>query len=807
MADLLDGASWTIVRTAPGAAASPSALAGLDRLPALVPGTAASALRAAGLAATEDLDEQDWWWETSLPGVEGAVLRLGGLATVAEVWVDELCVHRGENMFVATDVPLGDVTAGARLRLVCRALGPLLRARHPRPSWRTRLVATQNLRFFRTALLGRLRSDGATPAPVGPWRGIALGPGAVPRLEVRPHVDGATATVEIAADLGTEARSAQVVLGGRTIPLDVRGSTATGSADVSALERWWPHGYGTASLHDAVLTVDGDPVASARVGLREIGRARVDAEGLSLSCNGTPLFVRGAVWSPIDPVSLQNEPHRLAAVLDAFVTAGLNTVRVPGVIGYEDEAFYAACDERGLLVWQDLAMANLDPPAVDVAWRASLDAELSQLGRRLAGHPCVAVVCGGSETEQQAVMTGIDDYSGSLGLLLAELRTAAPVTFPGTVWVDNSPTGGERPFSATPGATHWFGVGAYLRPLEDVDGAEVGFASECLAFSVPPEPAAIRRFGGAEAAGHHPEWKAGVPRDAGAPWDFEDVTHHYVRTLFGRDPVLERWSDPEYALDLSRAAAVETMTRTMTAWRSPRSRCAGALILSAHDLRSGAGWGLLDVDDRPKAPLQALADTCAPTAVLVEDRGLDGVLLHVVHDGPAPRRGRISVRVHDLDGVLVADESADVGVPAAGWVSLDAEAVLGGFRDLNHTHAFGPPRFDVLQARFVVEDELVAEATHLLLGPTRPRVADVGLAATVAPDEDGYRVEVTTRDTAQRVAFDVPGLVPDVGWFHLPPGGARTVRLRPAGGSEPTRGTGPLGSVRALNSRRSVSLS
>ncbi|HEY5336496.1 MAG TPA: hypothetical protein VIJ71_10840, partial [Mycobacteriales bacterium] len=446
MADLLGGASWTIVRTAPGAAATPAGLDGLERLPALVPGTAAGALRAAGRPATEDLDEQDWWWETTLPALDTAVLRIGGLATVAEVWIDEVCVHRGDNMFVATDVPLRSVSAGARLRIVCRALGPLLRARHPRPSWRTRLVRTQNLRYFRTALLGRLAADDATPAPVGPWRGVSLESGTAPRLRVRPHVEGATATVEIAADLATEANTARVVLAGTPIPLTVQGTTATGTADVSALARWWPRGYGTPVLHEAVLEVDGHAVATTRVGLREIGRHRADIEGLGLSCNGTAVFARGAVWSPIDPTSLQNEPHRLGAVLDAFVAAGLNTIRVPGVVGYEAESFYSACDERGLLVWQDLAMANLDPPAGDTGWRASLDAELAQLGERLSGHPCVAVVCGGSETEQQAVMTGVDDYAGSLGMLLDDLRATAPTTFPGAVWVDNSPTGGPRPF-------------------------------------------------------------------------------------------------------------------------------------------------------------------------------------------------------------------------------------------------------------------------------------------------------------------------------------------------------------------------
>ncbi|MGH3743623.1 MAG: glycosyl hydrolase 2 galactose-binding domain-containing protein, partial [Mycobacteriales bacterium] len=305
MADLLAGASWTAVRTPPGAAAGPDGLAGLERLPALVPGTAAGVLRAAGLPPGDDLDEQDWWWQTTLPAAEDAVLRVGGLATVAEVWLDEACIHRGDNMFVSTDLPLGTVAAGIRLSVVCRALGPLLRARHPRPSWRTRLVPTQNLRFFRTALFGRLTADDATPAPVGPWRGISLLTGPVRRFSVLPSVSGDRATVEVTVELAAQAGSVRVLVGDVPVALNGDGIRFRGSADVSSLARWWPYGYGDPALHQAVLEVGGSPVASTLVGLREVRRSRLDQDGFALSCNGVPVFARGAVWSPVDPVGLQ----------------------------------------------------------------------------------------------------------------------------------------------------------------------------------------------------------------------------------------------------------------------------------------------------------------------------------------------------------------------------------------------------------------------------------------------------------------------------------------------------------------------
>jgi len=785
---LLAGATWRVAALTPEALTRPDQLtgAGLTWRPAAVPGTSAAAVRDADgrdAALALDHDASDWWFATTLAEgcPAGSVLVLPGPATVVEVWVGAELVATTTSMFTTTEVVLAEQPPGTVLALRCLALGTVLARRRPRGRWRSSLVAQQGLRHQRTSLLGRAPVLRGSTAPAGPWRGVALhAPDEVRIDRLHRVADAATGTARVRARVhGAPAGTSAVLEVGGARVTALLGADRDGgvvldaSVVVEGAQPWWPHTHG--------------------------GQVR-------LRVNGVAVFVRGAVWSPLDPVGHTVDPVSTREVLLRLRRAGFNTVRVPGTGVYEDEGFHRACAELGLLVWQDVMLATLDPVHDPDDPADPLRAELVELCRARSGDPSLVVLSGGTE-EQQPTFLGLGAEARTLPVLTATLPEVAARWLPGVPVLSSSPSGGPLPTHVGAGVSHWFGVGAYLRPLRDVREAGVRLAAECLAFAIPPDPAVVERhFGSAAVAGHDPAWKAAGPRDRGASWDFEDVRDHYVRTALGADPFLVRRSDPDLYLDLGRAAVCTCVAEVLTWWRRPRSGCGGGIVLAALDLEPGAGWGLLDSDRGPKAPWWVARRVLAPLALLLSDDGLDGVGLDLVNDTAVTVRGELRVLASTALGVVSELVARPVVVPAHGALETGVDELAGRFTDLTHAHGFGPRPYDAVTAELRdARGELLASDVLLVGGPSRPRVADAGLSAALTGSfEAGWFVTVGARSSAQWVAITSPDHEAADSWFHLAAGVPRRVAMHPQDGARP--GRAPFGRVRALNSIRDTAL-
>ncbi|MEO7372211.1 MAG: glycoside hydrolase family 2 protein, partial [Ilumatobacteraceae bacterium] len=647
----LELTDWTMVRTAPAAISTPQELAdaSLGWIEVASPGTAAGGLRAAGewvVSDVVDFDASDWWFHTTFDASDAcsATLTFAGIATVAEVWVNGALVLQSTNMHLSHRV-LVEVQAHNDVHVVCRSLDHHLSTRRPRPRWKTRLIERQQLRWVRTTLLGRMPSWTPSAAPVGLWRPVTLsfdGPGSVSDVSVVTALEADIGTVTVTATVAGSQVAPVGDLWVDDVPTPIVAAREGDNWHVTAVgtvrdpRRWQTHTHGRPELYPVRLELAVEGISACHdlgcIGFRTAVVTTTDGE-FSIAVNEVPIFARGACWTPPDPIGFQSSPADLRRSIRLVVEAGMNMVRIMGTTVYADDDLLSLCDELGVMVWHDFMFANMEYPVADEGFLASVATEVDQFLSLVHRHPCLVVLCGGSEVEQQAAMMGNSTFDNWLARVFLPERISQQGLNVG--YVPCSPSGGVFPFSVDTGVSHYYGVGAYLRPLSDVRASNVRFTAECLAFSNIPCRESVDEFlADGERAGNSPRWKSRVPRDRGAGWDFEDVRDHYVTTLLGADPPSVRYADPDRYLDLGRAAVCIAIEATVTELRRPGSTCRGALIFLLRDLWQGAGWGLIDSSDRPKSAYYAAKRSMSPVGVFAVDEGLNG-LNAVVHNDRA----------------------------------------------------------------------------------------------------------------------------------------------------------------------------
>ncbi|WP_454747533.1 glycoside hydrolase family 2 protein [Ciceribacter selenitireducens] len=804
---------WTLLVTETGRYAGPNEVhRPAARIPAPVPGTVASALAAAGLFDPErpqPLHDKDAWYFRSLEGEAGgpATLRFAGLATIAEIYVNGELRLSSDSMFEAHDLDLV-LTGRDEIAICFRALAPHLDKRGPRARWRPQMMDQQGLRLIRTTPLGHMPGWCPETHPVGPYRPISLirpAKHAISDLAVRADVDlDGTGRLLVSFALEGKAKDLSLSCSGHDtrLQLDEAGKW-TAELALPAIEPWWPRTHGEPKLHNARLTIDGQPHSLGLIGFRRIEIDRgPDGRGFGLVLNGEPVFCRGAVWTNADVLRLPGAAEDYAPWLTLAAEAGMNMIRVGGTMTYESADFFRLCDRLGLLVWQDLMFANFDYPTADETFTANIDREMRQFLGSIQGSPSLAVLCGGSEVYQQGAMLGLPERIWKTSFFEETLPSLAAETRPDVPYVANSPSGGAMPFSPNEGVTHYYGVGAYCRPLEDARRAEVRFAAESLAFANVPQQATLDTHLPV-APVHDPRWKTRVPRDRGASWDFEDIRDHYLQDLYGLDPARLRREDPTRYLDLSRAVTGEVVAETYAEWRRAASPCKGALVWTLQDLVPGPGWGVIDSTGEPKPVWYALKRAFRPVQINLTDEGTNGLDVHVLNETAGNLELVLELACLRDGSQPVVSGRRPLTIAARGALRLPATDLFGAFFDTTYAFRFGPPSHDATVARLteVETGRLIAEAWHFPLGRDKA-MHDAPIEACVEEEEGRWVLLLSTPTFAQSVHIDIEGYRCVDDWFHLAPGSVRRVALSPR--DDTGAGQKPTGAITQLGSRRRI---
>jgi beta-mannosidase len=285
---------------------------------------------------------------------------------------------------------------------------------------------------------------------------------------------------------------------------------------------WWPAGYGDAYLYRLkVLVREGETVVQEleqAIGIRRVELVTRDPQGRDtfyLSVNGRKIIIHGENHIPLDYIKCyagEAEYDRLFALLR---NQNVNLVRIWGGGVVEEDSFYDRCDALGILVWHDMFLHSTTYPDYDEHFTANVMAEVEGIIRVMRPHPCFALICGGNEQQE-----GWDEWGwqGTLERFFGErffnelIPPVAARLCPDLPYIPNSPHGGLDCQSPALGECHnW---GNFYNSTKD----PLFVTETCWTHESYSRPETLKKYMGLDV--DSPEWKA-----LGWPGTWRERTH------------------------------------------------------------------------------------------------------------------------------------------------------------------------------------------------------------------------------------------------------------------------------------------
>ncbi|MEY4749907.1 MAG: hypothetical protein RIQ60_2121 [Pseudomonadota bacterium] len=809
---------------------------------ASVPGSVHGDLLRLGLIPDPHLDrneaevqwvgETDWCYrlafevdETRLR--EHCTLCLEGLDTYASVWLDGERLALSDNMFVPLRLELGARLAPGRHVLGLRFDSALRRGRAveahhggPRPLWN----GDSSRLHVRKAPYHYGWDWGPTLLTCGPWRPV--------RLDLADlRIADLASPVTLADDLSHARIDLELTLEGRAdllasvrvehLLLDPQGQVVASSGDtprglqhrcslaVPAPQLWWPAGQGAQPLYtlhtrlvggseDAPELIDQH---KRRLGLRRLRLVQAPVAGeagssFMFEVNGREIFCGGANWIPDDNLLERVTPERYHERVRQAVDAHLVMLRVWGGGIYEDDAFYDACDELGVLVWQDFLFACGLYPAYP-ALLASVEAEARSAIGRLRHRASLALWCGNNEDYTLAeevgalgaTATGADPvrfdarviYEQLLPSLCLELDPGRPY-WPGSPWTPAAPGNGQPRNSQdrSAGDRHsWEVWHKLMLPYQRYGELSARFVSEFGLQSHPSRAllaasiSAEERFPGSSTLAWHNKASSPVGADG----------HRRLAVYLADNLRLARGTldDEVYATQFVQAEAMRHAFEVFRrGWQQPGARaCGGALVWQLNDCWPVTSWAIIDSSARLKPAWYAIRRALAPLACVVRRDGQAGTAsAWLVDSRPegAERLLQAQWRLLTLDGELVDVQDSQVVALGNGVTPL---AVPPAWCRRDRP---GQPLLASLTLQSAPDGAELASASAWPEPLRSYRLADPQIELTVEPGAEpgSATLVLQSRRPAKGVWIDAPQARLDDNLLDLWPGRPRRVLARGA---------------------------
>ncbi len=749
-----------------------------------LPGDGITALHQAGLipdpyVGQNEYDlrwicERDWVATRTFELTETDVdLVLSEVDTVVTVVVNGKIVLTAENAFRQYRVPLGDAARVGSNAISVTFHAPVAAGKAKYDAHPFDIPWSSNCPIPYGNFLRKPACDfgwdwNIALAPFGIYGALRIEASQAPRIDrvmVAQDHSGAGVDVTVTAQIANAPKEAVFAFAGQELTTFVIDGQAEVTFTVANPDLWWPAGQGDQPLYDLHVQAGG-ATAARRIGLRqmELVTEKDDAGlGFKIRVNGRDVFCKGANWIPADALPGRITDARTRDLLQSTADAHMNMVRVWGGGRYEPTSFYDACDELGLLVWQDFMFAcNLYPS--DRAYLAEVQAEVRDNVARMHHHACLALWCGDNElvgalTWYEASKADRDRYLVNYDRLNRTIEETLIDIVPDANWWPSSPSPGPLSFGDawhddSAGDMHFWSVWHEGRDFDHYRDVAPRFCSE-FGFQSYPSMDQIRSF--AEPADFNiaaPVMESHQKNPGG--------NARIAETMFRYFRFPNSFENFVYISQVQQALAIKT---AVTQWRSLKPHCMGTLVWQLNDTWPVASWASLDYGGGWKLLHHISANFNAPVTVVAVPDG-ESITLRAVNDTADVVDISVTAYATDMAGQAreLASSKAAVGAEAAtvltGLTVGPQEMLTFGWTASN-----GAKGGDIFAPR---------PYKHYDLLPA-------GLTQSVQQSGDTYTLSVTAKALALFVnaEADTPGRF-DTNGVHIGPGHTAQLVFTPA---------------------------
>ncbi|KAG8159193.1 hypothetical protein KVR01_010854 [Diaporthe batatas] len=602
--------------------------------------------------------ERDWWYRTTFspdelcprdgPGAsQGRVeLVFEGLDTFATVYLNNDKVLVTDNMFTSHRVDvtnlLRDCAGDVELKILFESA--LVRGRqlvkdHPEHNFLVRQTEAARLPI-RKAQYHFGWDWGPILTTAGIWRPVYLDyyTARLDDVSCRYDLDEGLQKVSgkvcfIVAAASTvfsenlQVRSVLYGPGGENpvFQKDVRISREQGSETAQGVEGhitfeldnpqlWFPNTYGRPDQYTLKVTLfsNGEMVdlQTKHIGFRRCELIQEPCQsGVGSSfyfrVNDIDIFAGGSCWIPADNFLPRISPQRYRDWVHLMVQGNQTMVRIWGGGIYEDDSFFDACDELGLLVWHDFQFACGNYPTHD-SFLSSVDAEARCNLRRLRDHPSLVIWAGNNEDYETVQERYKLDYNPDDKDPQSWLKSTFPARYiyesllpkaveeehPGMIYLPSSPWSGngESVKDRTVGDAHewnlWHGSMVKIQDIDQIGGK---FVSE-FGMQSYPHMETLRR-----AISQPKELVVGSRvmefhnKAIGHSWRMARYLHENFR--------LPDSNDLAAFAHLTQIMQAEAMRSAYKSWRrkwNEARECGGILVWQLNDCWPGVSWAVVD---------------------------------------------------------------------------------------------------------------------------------------------------------------------------------------------------------------------